>query len=133
MNSSRIAISSQEKGERLLQLGVVCELNSAFLHLRALMRLLGWTWEHPLYRRAWDGVWLTFATLRIGAHGGMAVLLWSDPHGFVEDSGIGMTLAGMIVAGLISFLAFDAALGLALRGVMAADIRRVKNAAQAPS
>ena len=116
----------QVLGERLLQLGVVCELNSVFLHLRAMMRVLGWTWADAPYQGAWAGVWLTLIAFRFGAHGAMAALLAWDPRAFVEDSGIGAGLAAMIAIGLFGFLAFDAALAVALRAVMGADLRRAR-------
>ncbi|KAA0156971.1 hypothetical protein FNF31_05805 [Cafeteria roenbergensis] len=62
------------RGELLLQAGLICEINSVFLHARALMKLLGMRMRDPAYLVAWALAWLTFAVTRVAIH--FAMLVW---------------------------------------------------------
>jgi TLC domain len=69
-------------GEILIMYGVICELNSGFLHLRKLMSLAGYGFETPLYTVVYVLIALSFVTTRYAAHAYVAYRSWIDEPRF---------------------------------------------------
>jgi hypothetical protein len=71
-------------GEILIMYGVICELNSGFLHLRKLMSLAGYGFETPLYTVIYVLIAVSFVTTRYAAHAYVALRSWVDADLFVR-------------------------------------------------
>jgi len=100
----------QPAGETLLQLGVVCEVNTVLLHLRAMMSMLAVPVRSTGYRIVWALLWLTFGVFRLIPHG---LILWFTTAHFdvcAAVSGAGPVLTGATAVAFALFLAMNVAL-----------------------
>lgn len=118
------ALVSQRRGELLLQAGLICEINSVFLHVRALMKLLGMRMRDPVYLVAWMLAWVTFVITRVAIHFSMLVwmiLNFDAALPMIDTNSVSLTAALAMSAGICLF---DLAMAADLWFAMASDRRR---------
>jgi hypothetical protein len=94
----------------LLQLGVVCEVNTVFLHLRKLLNLVKCPPSHAVYRYTWAGVWATLVLFRLAPHSWILWTVGSQFQAISDASGAGDGLVAATGLAFALFLAFDIAL-----------------------
>lgn len=92
-----ISALTKTVGVPLLSLALICELHSAFMHLRKLMSMSGYSLQAPsAYRLVWAGQWITFAAARMLPHIAVTILTYQGYSLFTNNWYFGMAFIGMI-------------------------------------
>lgn len=81
-----IAALVKTVGVPLLSFALVCELHSAFMHLRKLMSMSGYSLQlSPAYRLVWRLQWIAFAVARAIPHPMVLILTYQGRQLFVQQ------------------------------------------------
>nr|CCA20312.1 conserved hypothetical protein [Albugo laibachii Nc14]CCA25851.1 conserved hypothetical protein [Albugo laibachii Nc14] len=84
-------------GIPLLSLALICELHSAFMHVRKLMSLFTFTLSSSYYRKIWRVQWITFGIARFLPHLLITAVVYLERYRFNEQSHFWTAFIGMLI------------------------------------
>uniref|UniRef100_K3W6M4 TLC domain-containing protein n=1 Tax=Globisporangium ultimum (strain ATCC 200006 / CBS 805.95 / DAOM BR144) TaxID=431595 RepID=K3W6M4_GLOUD len=92
-----ISALTKTVGVPLLSLALICELHSAFMHLRKLMSMSNYSiGASSTYKWVWYLQWATFLLARTVPHAGVTWLVYQARDDFVQPTHFWMAFIGML-------------------------------------
>lgn len=90
-------------GVPLLPIALICEMHSAFMHLRKLMSMSHYSLHSSIiYRLTWAAQWITFVLARVLPHMAVLKLVYEQRNGFGNQLFYGMAFGGMIFINILN-------------------------------
>jgi hypothetical protein len=102
-----ISALTKTVGVPLLSLALMCELHSAFMHLRKLMSMSGYTLAtSPAYRLVWTLQWVAFLITRLVPHVAVTVFTYQGMALFSQTAYFAMAFGGMLFINALNIQLF---------------------------